>query len=678
MTLKSAVQAAFAPEGTLARSLPGFRSRPGQTEMALAVARTIEDGGVLVVEAGTGVGKTLAYVVPALLGGEKVLFSTATKALQEQLFLRDIPRLLKAFGFPVRLALLKGRSSYLCTQRLQGARQTTQNLGPADLRLLARVEDWALSTVLGDIAEVPELDERSPILPLVTSTRDNCLGSGCPQIRNCHTQLARQEAMKADVVVVNHHLFFADLGVRASGVAELLPSVTTVVFDEAHQLNDIGVHFFARQWSTGQMLSLGRDLAEQTQGPARGLVDWLGLQADATDAAQALKNLFESAGPQPMRPWLDATPEGLPSAPWQAAVARCERVLVAASAAVRAVDELGPAFTALAERCDTLLQNLQLFAAAPPEGQVRWLEVGAQVQLSQSPLTIAEPMRALARPDAALGTQPKSWIFTSATLGTDAQLSWFVDACGLEGAQVLRVASPFDYATQAAVYVPREFPRPQDATHSAAVAALAAQGASALGGRTMVLTTTTRAMRAIADALRQQFVAAGLDTEVLVQGQAPKRELVDRFVGASARPSHTPAIAVPQGDGCVLVATASFWEGIDIAGDALQLLVIDKLPFAPPDDPLVQARASAQVAGGGNAFKNLHLPQAAIALKQGAGRLIRSETDRGILVVCDVRLTQMGYGKKLLDGLPPMRRLLGGEDWLEALSNLAEARQPPV
>ena len=388
---------------------------------------------------------------------------------------------------------------------------------------------------------------------------------------------------------------------------------------------------------------------------------------DASMRARAAQ-LLESVG---MRPWLDATPEGLPAAPWQAAVARCERALVAASAAVRAVDELGPAFTALAERCDTLLQNLQLFATAPPEGQVRWLEVGAQVQLSQSPLTIAEPMRALARPDAAPGTQPKSWIFTSATLGTDAQLRWFVDACGLEGAQVLRVASPFDYATQAAVYVPREFPRPQDAAHSAAVAALAAQGASALGGRTMVLTTTTRAMRAIADALRQQFAAAGLDTEVLVQGQAPKRELVDRFVGAG----------VPQAGfagGCVLVATASFWEGIDIAGDALQLLVIDKLPFAPPDDPLVQARASAQVAGGGNAFKNLHLPQAAIALKQGAGRLIRSETDRGILVVCDVRLAQMGYGKKLLEGLPPMRRLADGEHWLEALADLAAARQAPA
>jgi ATP-dependent DNA helicase DinG len=678
VSLQSAVEAAFAQDGTLARSLPGFRSRSGQTEMALAVARTVQDGGVLVVEAGTGVGKTLAYVLPALLGGGKVLFSTATKALQEQLFLRDIPRLLQVFDSPVRVALLKGRSSYLCIQRLQGARQAAQELDASDLRLLAQVEDWALSTVLGDIAEVQELDERSPIIPLITSTRDNCLGSGCPQIRNCHTQLARQSAMQADVVVVNHHLFFADLGVRASGVAELLPSVTTVVFDEAHQLNDIGLSFFAIQWSTGHLLSLGHDLAEQTQGPARGLVDWLGLQADLQDAANRVKVLFERLSPQAMRPWLDAVPEGLTLAHWQDALDRCAKALQAASEATCAVDELGPAFCALAERCQTQLQNLQLFAQAPPQGQVRWIEVGAQVKLSQSPLTIAEPMRALARPDAAPGTQPRSWIFTSATLGSDPQLRWFVDGCGLEGARVLRVASPFDYPNQAAIYVPRQFPRPQDASHSAAVAALAAQGACALGGRTMVLTTTTRAMRAVAQALRQQFDAAGQHMEVLVQGQAPKRELVGRFVGASApRPLQGSGAASHWDGGCILVATASFWEGIDIAGDALKLLVIDKLPFAPPDDPLVQARASAVVAVGGNAFKSLHLPQAAIALKQGAGRLIRSETDRGILVVCDVRLAQMGYGKKLLEELPPMRRLSSAEDWLDALADLARARQPP-
>jgi ATP-dependent DNA helicase DinG len=334
---------------------------------------------------------------------------------------------------------------------------------------------------------------------------------------------------------------------------------------------------------------------------------------------------------------------------------------------VRAVDELGPGFTLLAERCDTLLQNLLTFASAPTGGQVRWMEVGVHLQLSQSPLTIGTPMRALVQPDADPGTQAKSWVFTSATLGTDEKLAWFVDACGLEGAQVLRVASPFDYAAQASLYVPQPFPRPQDAHHSAAVAALAAQGASALGGRTMVLTTTVRAMRAVADGLRQQFEAAGLRTHVLVQGQAPKRELVDRFVGATKDPSN-------ESEGCVLVATASFWEGIDIAGDALQLLVIDKLPFAPPDDPLVQARAEALAVGGGNAFKSLHLPQAAIALKQGAGRLIRSETDRGILVVCDVRLAQTGYGKTLLNGLPPMRRLADGVAWLEALADLSAAR----
>ena len=665
MSLQAAVQAAFSPEGVLARALPGFRSRPGQTEMALAVARTLEDGGVLVVEAGTGVGKTLAYVVPALLGGEKVLFSTATKALQEQLYLRDIPRLLAAFGFPVRVALLKGRSSYLCTQRLQSARHTTQTLDAADLRLLARVEDWALATVSGDIAEVAELDERSSIIPLVTSTRDNCLGSACPQIRHCHTNAARQEAMRADVVVVNHHLFFADLGVRASGVAELLPSVTTVVFDEAHQLNDIGVHFFARQWSTGQVLALGRDLAALAQGPARGLADWLGLQADAAQSAQALKDVLSAQGQQPLRPWVEATPHGVPSAQWQHVVARCMRALEAAGHAARAMAELGPEFTVLAQRCDSLLGNLLIFSSPATDGEVRWLEVGAQVQMSQSPLNIADPVRALTRPDAPGGSQPRSWIFTSATLGTDAQLSWFVDACGLHGAQVLRVPSPFDYPSQAAVYVPAHFPKPQDVGHSAAVAGLALQGARALGGRTMVLTTTVSAMRKIAELLRQQLPSDGLALEVLVQGQAPKRELVERFVNASAGAS-----AGAGKSGCVLVATASFWEGIDIAGDALQLLVIDKLPFAPPDDPLVQARAAALVAGGGNAFKNLHLPQAAIALKQGAGRLIRSETDRGILVVCDVRLTQMGYGKTLLAGLPPMRRLIDEAAWLQALSEL--------
>ena len=669
MTLPRAVADAFLPTAGLPRLIPGFRARPGQTEMALAVAQTIEDGGVLVVEAGTGVGKTLAYLVPALLSGEKVLFSTATKALQDQLFLRDIPLAVAALGLPVRVALLKGRSSYLCAQRLSHARQEAQALTALDLRLLARIEEWSLSTRAGDMAEVAELDEQSNVIPLVTSTRENCLGAGCPQIHNCHTARARQNAFGADLVVVNHHLFFADLGVRASGVAELLPSVRTVVFDEAHQLNDIGIQFFSQQWSTGQMLALAHDLAAQSLGVARGLVDWLGLHADLVRAAQGLRALWGADAPPGARTWLGDMPAEVEPEQWQSGAGRCLQTLVAASTALAVVCELDPLFLALAARCDTLEQTLYGFLKPTPEGQVRWVEWGANLRLSQSPLTIAEPLRALVQPGAVPVGPSKSWIFTSATLGTDDALGWFVDTCGLEGAQVLRVASPFDYPGQSAVYVPADFPKPQDSGHSARVADLAAHGASVLNGRTMVLTTTLRAMRAIADALRENFAANGQRIQVLVQGQAPKRALLEQFAQAAVR-SDVPAV---EAQGFVLVATASFWEGIDLSGDALELLVIDKLPFAPPDDPLVLARAKAHVAAGENAFKRLHLPQAAIALKQGAGRLIRSETDRGILVVCDVRLVQMGYGKKLMDALPPMRRLHFEKEWHQALAALRSA-----
>ena len=669
MTLPRAVADAFLPTAGLPRLIPGFRARPGQTEMALAVAQTIEDGGVLVVEAGTGVGKTLAYLVPALLSGKKVLFSTATKALQDQLFLRDIPLAVAALGLPVRVALLKGRSSYLCAQRLSHARQETQALTALDLRLLARIEDWSLATRAGDMAEVAELDEQSNVIPLVTSTRENCLGAGCPQIHNCHTARARQNAFGADLVVVNHHLFFADVGVRASGVAELLPSVRTVVFDEAHQLNDIGIQFFSQQWSTGQVLALAHDLAAQSLGVARGLVDWLGLHADLIHAAQELRALWGADASPGTRTWLGDLPADVEPARWESGAGRCLQTLDAASSALTLVCELDPLFVALAARCENLEQALYGFLKPTPHGQVRWVEWGANLRLSQSPLTIAEPLRALVQPDAVSDGPSKSWIFTSATLGTDEALGWFVETCGLEGAQVLRVASPFNYPAQSAVYVPADFPKPQDSQHSARVANLVAHGAGVLNGRTMVLTTTLRAMRAIADALRENFTASGQRIAVLVQGQAPKRSLLERFMQCAA-PGEAPGL---DAQGCVLVATASFWEGIDLSGDALELLVIDKLPFAPPDDPLVQARANAHVAAGENAFKRLHLPQAAIALKQGAGRLIRSETDRGILVVCDVRLAQMAYGKKLMDALPPMRRLRDEKEWHRALAALRSA-----
>lgn len=670
-SLVQAVDSAFSDGGVLTRTLDGFRLRPGQQAMAHAVAKVMQDGGVLAVEAGTGVGKTLAYLVPALLSGEKIIISTATKTLQDQLFLRDLPKVVRALGFSVRMALLKGRSSYLCAQRLSTAHLAAYDFSAQDLQLLASARTWAQSTVEGDITELGALQDHSTLAGLVTSTRENCLGASCPHIGNCHTLQARQRAMQAELVVVNHHLFFADAGVRASGVAELLPSVRTVILDEAHQLSDIGVQFLGRRWSTAQARALAQRVAAQNSGPARGMADWPGLAANLARASNALQGLLATVGQEQRRSWMDASPEMLAPADWDAAI---NHILESLDKALQTSSSMGPAWpevATLAQRCQDMHDSLSLFAQTRPADQLRWLECGAELSLHQAPLTIAAHMRALLlSADTQSMERATSWIFTSATLGTDAQLTWFVNSCGLEGHTVLQVPSPFNYAEQAALYVPVGTRLGADQDHNAGVAALVARGAKILGGHTMVLTTTLRAMRTIAQSLVTQLAGTGM--EVLVQGQYAKRLLVEHFLRSHA--ARSEGTGQVEGPGCILVATASFWEGVDIAGHALQMVVIDKLPFAPPDAPLVQARALAIAQAGGVPFKALHLPQAALALKQGAGRLIRSESDRGVLVVCDPRLVQKGYGKTLMAGLPPMRRLLDEQQWLETLEGLRKER----
>ena len=668
MNLESQVLEAFAPEGVLARAAEHFVPRSGQTDMALAVARAIEGAYPLVVEASTGVGKTFSYLVPALLSGERVLLSTATKALQDQLFGRDLPALVKALGVPVSTALLKGRGSYLCLHRMEMARHDANFPERSSLRALAKVEEWARGTDTGDLAELPGLDERSPVIPWVTSTRENCLGAQCPRFRACHVNHARREALAADVVVINHHLFFADLAVRESGVAELLPTVRIAIFDEAHQLNETGVQFLGKNLSTGQLLDFARDMLGTGLQLARGLLDWQALAGATEHAARDLRLCVGKAYPGSKLRWTDAAPESLAPVEWGEALAAVSTALAGACEALNTVSEIAPDFVRLHERAAELEARARAFGLAPEPGGVRWLDVGTQLRLVESPLDIAQAIQARVFTDDKAAA--KTWIFTSATLGDDAQLRWFTQPCGLTGALVLQVGSPFDYARQAAFYIPRNFPKPGDPTHTAAVAASAADWARRLGGRTMVLTTTLRALRAIGEALQASFESSA-EIEVLVQGAMPKRTLIERFRQAD---SH-------GGRGCVLVASASFWEGIDVPGDALQLVIIDKLPFPPPNDPMVEARSRLLESEGKSAFNDYFLPEAAVALKQGAGRLIRRETDQGVLVVCDSRLASMGYGKRLLRALPPMQRLASEEELnerLDLLTRTCTRAHPPT
>ncbi len=666
--LRDMVQEAFQPMGVLARATDLFQPRPGQTDMALAVADVVAHGGSLVVEAGTGVGKTFAYLVPALLSGERVLLSTATKALQDQLFARDLPRLVQALNLPVRLALLKGRSSYLCTHRMEMARQGSSLPDRTMVHLLAKVETWSHATQTGDLAELPGLDERSPLIPLITSNRDNCLGSQCPKFKTCHVNAARREALGADVVVINHHLFFADMAVRETGMAELLPSVRVVIFDEAHQLNETGVQFLGHQLGTAQLLDLTRDMLATGLQLARGLADWQGASSTLERATRELRLVAgKRPGAQKLR-WTGEAPEGIHPEAWSLALQDLGAACVQALRALETVSELAPDFVRMFERVADIAQQVDAFLKPCAAEAVRWVDISAsQVRLMEAPLDIAQSVRdklmaskptPAQAPNSHADERARAWVFTSATLGDDDRLSWFTEPCGLESAKVLRVGSPFDYPNQASVYVPRHVVRPNDPAHSAQVAQLASDAVRRLGGRTLVLTTTLRALRAIGELMKQHLEGSGI--EVLVQGEWPKRHLMARFrEGAQAGEG-----------GCVLVASATFWEGFDVPGDALQLVVIDKLPFPPPNDPLVEARSKRLESQGRSAFNDYFVPEAVVALKQGAGRLIRRETDQGMLILCDNRLVTTGYGKRLLAALPAMRRLDSDDQLFQALEAL--------
>jgi ATP-dependent DNA helicase DinG len=658
------VAAYFQPEGWLQEQDPHFVPRIDQATMARAVAQTIEDSGRLVIEAGTGVGKTYAYLIPALLSGKKTLISTATRNLQDQLFGRDIPYLLTRLGLPLKTALLKGRSSYLCLHRMDLADQHMSNRQAQSA--LAAVRKWSLGTSTGDLTQMSGLDEKSPLWPWITSTRENCLGSECPKSRECHVNLARREALAADLTVINHHLFFADLVIRESGQAQLLPAVQTVVFDEAHQLNEVGIQFLGEELSSTSMLELARDILGAGLQYAKGVIDWRSQTAQLEQAIRDWRLLWPAETTPSKWRWTAGLPGPVQASEWNASMQDMRVELLRLDAALTNCEEASPELVRLKERVMLTLKRIDQFLAPPVVNRVRWVETARGVRLVESPLEIGGWMDEKVWSKETTPDQgAQSFVFTSATLGDEPQLKWFTEPMGLSGAQTVCLGSPFDYGRQSAVYVPLEAPHPSSSEHADFVAEIAYEAVQRLGGKTMVLTTSVKSLQRISSILNQRLSDPSI--QVLVQGKAAKNELLRQFKEAGAQKSDRQ-----ESVGAVLVATASFWEGVDIAGDALMCVVIDKLPFPMPSDPWVQARCEQLDAQGGSSFREFSIPAAAVALKQGAGRLIRQETDRGILVICDNRLTNMSYGKRLRQALPSMQPITTRSDFLSYLLKLQE------
>jgi ATP-dependent DNA helicase DinG len=620
----------FGPEGPLARALAGYSVRREQVAMAEHVAAALEGRETLIVEAGTGTGKTFAYLVPALVSGRRVILSTGTRALQDQLYHRDLPSVCGALGRPVRIALLKGRANYLCRHRLDLAEQQAYARGIRREVALAipRVRAWSHVTKRGDIAELPGVGEADPVWPWVTSTRENCLGAECPAYDQCFVLAARREAQAADIVVVNHYLLMADLVLKEEGFGDLLPGADAIVIDEAHQLPDIAAQFLGYSVSTRQLSAIAKDvagellLAQQVGSGVDAALTGLDAQVAAVIGAMAgAETRLEHAQ------WPERLIEALNGLASRAAE-------LAEGLAPLAVEGQGP-FARLRERLEESAVRLRSLTAEQAEGGVRWAEAGARnVSAHYAPVDVAGQLAAL------LEAQPGAWILTSATLAVGDDFSHFVRRSGLARARSVRFESPFDFANQALMYLPKGLGDPGVPGHTRAVVQAALPVLEASGGRAFLLFTSHRALREAAEELRQAWNDAP-PVPMLVQGDAPRDQLLRAFREAG---------------NAVLLGTGSFWEGVDVKGTALSVVIIDKLPFAVPDDPLLKARLAAIRAQGGNPFFDEQVPQAVIALKQGVGRLIRDAGDFGVVMLCDTRLVTKGYGRTFIQSLPPMRR----------------------
>jgi ATP-dependent DNA helicase DinG len=632
--------------GPLARSLEGFRPRVAQQRMASRIELALHTRELLLVEAGTGTGKTFAYLVPALLSGLRVLISTGTRTLQDQLYHRDLPLLAGALGRPARVALLKGRSNYLCRARWLGFPQQGELIASSRELPAGQLARWASSTHTGDLAELPGLADADALRGQLSSTRESCTGTRCAEFSRCHVVQARRAALDADIVIVNHHLLLADLALKEDGVGDLLPSVDAVILDEAHQLPDLASEVFGISVSSRQIDSLIGDLRTELRaaGLAREALRFAGELEGALERARYELTLGRGAGASAAAGW----PED------DARVQRClqdlEQTLVTLAEELEAQAEApGPQQCAL--RARALSSGLSQIRGDEEGGAgARTIEVlSGGFALRWLPYEISSRFRAL------IARSAGAWVFTSATLAVGANFDHFSSRLGLEQAATLRLESPFDYQRQGLLYLPRGLPQPSDALYTDALIDAMLPLLEASGGGAFVLFTSHRALRRAAERLAPLLPP---ELPLLVQGTEPREQLLRRFRASS---------------NAVLLGSASFWEGVDVQGSALRLVIIDKLPFASPEDPIVRARIEHLRAQGASPFALYQLPEAVLALKQGVGRLIRSEQDRGVVVICDPRITERGYGAVFRASLPPMPVTREREQVLRALHELRAA-----
>ncbi|OFJ49949.1 helicase [Janthinobacterium lividum] len=643
------IERLFGAGGPLGPAVGSYKPRRSQTEMAKAIAHAIDSQTTLIAEAGTGTGKTFAYLVPALMWGGKTIVSTGTKNLQDQLFLRDIPTVRAALQAPVSVALLKGRSNYVCHYHLERTLQNGRMTSRDDVGHLREISRFIKMTSSGDKAELAKVPENAMIWNLVTSTRDTCMGAECQYYQDCFVMKARKEAQQADVVVVNHHLFFADVALKDTGVAELLPSANTIIFDEAHQLPDTATLFFGNTVSTSQVLELCRDVLAEGLAHARG-IDWAKTVTVVEKAARDLRLTFPQDIVRLSLPQIAASSDFFP------ALETLKDELDGMVAVLETQAERAETLEQCRVRGVELAQQLSGWKFDPKakvavgEEAVFWVEAfSSSLQLHKTPLSIAPIFN-----NQREGT-PRSWIFTSATLAVKNDFKHFSEQMGLTGEPSHTWPSPFDYGQQGLLFVPQNLPQPNSLGYTDAVIDCALPIIEAAGGRTFFLCTTLRAVKRAAERLADEFKQRGLNFPLFVQGEKGRTELLDQFRAA--------------GNG-VLIGSQSFWEGVDVRGDALSLVIIDKLPFAPPDDPVLAARIEVMEKQGKNGFMHHSLPEAIINLKQGAGRLIRDEGDRGVLMLCDPRLISKPYGKRIWQSLPPFKRTRDSAEVVEFFRNL--------